>query len=581
LDYELKFKTRTGNIKFVSINARLIFGAEGRPDHIDGALRDTTERRNATEALHHSLEQHRAILLTAMDGFWLADMSGKLLEVNETYCRMSGYSEQELLSMNIRDLDVDESDPDNPARMQRVIDEGEKRFETRHRRKDGSIFDVEVSFQHQPSFGGRNVAFLHDITERNQSLRELIKAKDQAEESDRLKSAFLANMSHEIRTPMNGILGFAELLKTPGLTGKQQQEYIGIIKKSGDRMLNIINDIVDISKIEARLMEVDLKTSDVNEQLDYIYTFFEPQAHAKGIKLTHTLGLPSNEAIIITDREKLYAILTNLVKNAIKFTDSGTIELGYELIGPKGETITPGMLVYHRGPVENNPMELRFFVRDSGIGIPENRQCAVFDRFVQADIADTRAFQGAGLGLSISKAYVEMLGGQIWVESQEGKGATFYFTLPYATGSGEKTDSYPEVSPQDIKDPFIPLKILIVDDDPISVLLISLATKNISKEVLSVSTGRDAVEACRAHPDTDMVLMDVKMPEMDGYEATRLIRQFNTGVVIIAQTAFGLAGENEKAMQAGCDDYISKPLNIALLKSMIKKHFATVPDPAH
>jgi len=228
--------------------------------------------------------------------------------------------------------------------------------------------------------------------EKEKRAAELVIAKDHAEQSDRLKSAFLANMSHEIRTPMNGILGFAELLKEPNLTGEEQQEYIEIIEKSGVRMLNIINDIVDISKIEAGLMEVNLTESNGNEQIEYIYTFFKPEVEGKGMQFSYRHGMLSSESIIKTDREKLYAILTNLIKNAIKYTNKGAIEFGYDYV------------------VEmHGRASLQFFVKDTGIGIPKDRQGAIFERFIQADISDKHSYQGAGLGLSISKAYVEML----------------------------------------------------------------------------------------------------------------------------------------------------------------------------
>ncbi len=256
---------------------------------------------------------------------------------------------------------------------------------------------------------------------------ELLAAKLKAEESDRLKSAFLANMSHEIRTPMNGIMGFAELLKIPGLSGDKQQQYIQIIEKSGARMLNIINNIVNISKIEAGLMQLNLKEVNINEQMEYIYSFFKPETDEKGIKLSFINSLAINEAVIKTDREKLYGILTNLVKNAIKYTKNGSIEFGYTLRKTQATVGEPTSI----GPVE--PAELEFYIKDTGIGIPEDRQVAVFERFIQADIADRHAYQGAGLGLAISKAYIEMLGGRIWVKSEEGNGSTFYFTIPYIT----------------------------------------------------------------------------------------------------------------------------------------------------
>ncbi len=388
--------------------------------------------------------------------------------------------------------------------------------------------------------------------------QDLIKAKEQAEESDRLKSAFLANMSHEIRTPMNGILGFAELLKEPGLTGEEQLEYIHIIEKSGARMLNIINDIIDISKIESGLIKLDMEASNINEQIEYIYTFFKPEVEAKGMKLSIRNTLPAKEATIYTDREKLYAILTNLVKNAIKYTNEGSIEFGYNLV--ETQCIA----------------SLQFFVKDTGIGIPKDRLEAIFERFIQADMENAKARQGAGLGLAITKSYVEMLGGKIWVESGDYGGSTFYFTLPYSSNPIDNQLNYKPLSVQK-KEPQInvegrDLKILIVEDDTPSVMLLSLIIKLLGRNILKARNGLEAVEVCRHNPDIDLILMDIQMPLMGGYEATRIIRQFNKDVVIIAQTAYGLAGEMEKAIKAGCNDYISKPIDKNLLLEVILKH---------
>jgi PAS domain S-box-containing protein len=390
-----------------------------------------------------------------------------------------------------------------------------------------------------------------DITERKSAERNLLEEKDHAEESDRLKSAFLANMSHEIRTPMNGILGFSELLKEPGLYGERQQEYIRIIEKSGKRMLNIINDIIDISKIEANLMNVDIKDCNINEKMEFIYIFFKPQVEEKGMHFHLKNALPKKEAIIRTDNEKVYSILTNLVKNAIKYSKEGLIEFGYL---KKGEF-------------------LEFYVKDTGIGIPKDRQSAIFERFVQADISDKMARQGAGLGLSISKAYVEMLGGKIWVESEDGIGSTFYFTLPYNTELEEKKVVGKVVDSQDEKNTIRKLKIIIAEDDVVSEMLISIDLGKFSKEILKARNGFEAIEVCRNNPDTDLLLMDIQMPIMNGHEATRQIRQFNKEVVIIAQTAFGLSGDREKSIEAGCNDYISKPIKKDELLSLIQKYF--------
>jgi hypothetical protein len=233
---------------------------------------------------------------------------------------------------------------------------------------------------------------------------------EKAQESDKLKSAFLSNISHEIRTPMNSILGFSELLKESGLRGEQQEKYINAIMKSGERMLNLINELVDISKIEAGLMTVEIAELDINSEIEHIYAYFKSEAELKGLKISIKNSLSATVAMLKTDRTKVVAILTNLIKNAIKYTNMGTLEFGYSLVSSG---------------------TLEFFVKDTGIGIPKSRQEAIFERFVHSDMFNKKAYQGVGLGLSITKAYVEMLGGKIWVESEEGKGSKFYFSLPY------------------------------------------------------------------------------------------------------------------------------------------------------
>jgi PAS domain S-box-containing protein len=401
---------------------------------------------------------------------------------------------------------------------------------------------------------GEIIAIFDDVTNLKKKNEELNLAKEKAEESDRLKSAFLANMSHEIRTPMNGILGFSNLLKEPNLTGEKKKEYIGIIEKSGARMLNIINDIVSISKIESGLMEVNMQESNINEHIEYIYAFFKPEIEAKGIQFSFNNSLPLKEAILKTDHEKVYAILTNLVKNAIKFTPEGSIEFGYIL---KKDT---------------EPVEVEFYVKDTGIGVPADRHKAIFERFIQADITDKMARQGAGLGLAISKAYVEMLGGKIWIESEETKGSIFYFTLPYQIETVKENSTKNEILTHAEVPPAKKLKILIAEDDEISEMLMSIAVQKFVGEIISVRTGTEAVAACHNNPDINLVLMDIEMPEMDGYEATRQIRKFNKEVIIIAQTAYALEGEREKAITACCDDYIAKPIKADELEQMIIKY---------
>jgi signal transduction histidine kinase len=451
-----------------------------------------------------------------------------------------------------------------------VIKNKELAFQNEEKEKRAAelaIANKELAFQNEEKekraaelvIANKELAFQNE--EKEKRAAELVIAKMNAEESNRLKSAFLANMSHEIRTPMNGILGFAELLKDTKLKHNDQQEYIKIIEESGKRLLNIINDIIDVSKIEVGLMKTDIKESNINKQIEYIYTFFKPEVEAKGMKLFFKNALPEKEAYIKTDREKLFAILSNLVKNAIKYSNEGFIEFGYVLKTGSDSTI------------QSQNKELEFFVKDTGIGIPKKRQEAIFERFIQGDVEDIHAKQGAGLGLTISKSHVEMLGGKIWLESEEGKGSTFYFTIPYNKILEEKKVAEKVVIDKEIANHEKKMKILIAEDDLISKLFINKAIQPFSKEIINVSNGVDAVAACLNNKDIDLVLMDIKMPIMEGYEASREIRQFNKDVIIIAQTAYGLSGDKDKSLNAGFTDYITKPINKSELESLMKKYF--------
>ncbi len=510
-------------------------------------------RQKAEEELSRSEENFRRSISESPLGIRIISVDGKTVYVNKAFLDIYEFhSLEEFANTLAKDRYTPKSYLQHQKREERrkngqdVFD-----YEISIVRKNGEIRHVKVSRKEVLWNGAIHYQSINmDITEQKKLTEELIAFKEKAEENERLKSAFLANMSHEIRTPMNGILGFAGLLKEPNLSGDEQQEYINIIEKSGARMLNIINDIVDISKIESGQMEVHLKVTNINEQIEYIYTFFRPEVEEKGMKLFFKNGLPSKEVNLITDREKVYAILSNLVKNAVKFSFKGNIEFGYE----------------------KKSSFLEFYVRDYGIGIPIDRQKAIFDRFVQADIGDKRAFQGAGLGLSITKAYVEMLGGKMRLESVEGKGSTFYFTLPY-NKEIEKNEVKNVTANEGEQNQIKPLRILIAEDDEGSAMLIKIAVQNFCKEIFLAKTGVEAVNICRTNPNIDLVLMDIKMPEMDGYEATRQIRKFNTKVIIIAQTAYALPGDKEKTIEAGCNDYISKPIKKYQLVLFIEKYF--------
>ncbi len=338
---------------------------------------------------------------TIQDGILALDDRNRIQDINEAAIKYLGISQKNVLGLLAQDSGATAASIINAAI------------------KSGSVEQIEVSdgsetktfriikqpIKNQP---GSRLVVIRDISDHVSQQKELILAKERAEESDRLKSAFLANMSHEIRTPMNGILGFTELLKEPKLTGEEQQEYIKIIENSGTRMLNIINDIINISKLEVGLIKTTISEVDLIEQISFIYNFFKPQADEKGLTLSLNNSLLTTESKIYTDKEKVYSILTNLTKNAIKFTDSGTIEIG----------------------CSRYKNSLLFWIKDTGIGIPESQKSMIFERFRQGSESVTRNYEGAGLGLSISKAYVELIGGKIWLESKEGEGSTFFFTIP-------------------------------------------------------------------------------------------------------------------------------------------------------
>jgi len=375
------------------------------------------------------------------------------------------------------------------------------------------------------------------VIERSRMIQVLISAKEKAEESDRLKTAFLANISHEIRTPMNGILGFLELLTDPGIDDQQRELYLDIMNKSGQRLLATINDIVEISKIEAGQIEVYESEVKINEVLDYHHQVFSKMASDKNIDLIRSYLPELEDNCILTDKFKLEGILTNLLNNAVKFTKSGKIEFG--------NYIKEGFMI--------------FFVKDTGMGIPPEKIKTIFDRFVQGDLSITRPYEGSGLGLSIVKAYLDKMGGKIWVESTLGVGSTFYFSIPYKPV--RKKSNKIDISIKHIEKRNINAKILIAEDDEVSYEYIKTILGQEPLELIHCNNGDDAVKIAREIKDISLILMDIKMPGINGLDAVRLIRSFNKQIPIIALTAYAFSNDRDEAIRSGCNDYLSKPVN--------------------
>jgi len=421
------------------------------------------------------------------------------------------------------------------------------------------VFAVQ-SYTDEKAYSKSDMAILQIISSQISISMEYKKTENdlklallKAQQSDRLKRAFLSNMSHEIRTPLNGMLGFVDLLSDSTYNNSEKHEFTSIINKCSVRLMNTIDDIIDISKIEAGEISVSNSKTSLNKLLDELFDFFNPDAIAKGISLNCKKALPDKQDIVSTDNHKLHGVFVNLIKNALKFTKEGKIEFGYRL------------------KTNIDYTEIEFFVADSGIGIPLDRQNAIFNRFEQADIEDTQVFEGSGLGLAISKAYVEMLGGSIRVESEENIGSTFLFTIPYDISPKTKKvipNSKTEALNSDNYF-YNNLNVLIVEDDEASNLFFRVLFKNVFNSILFAKNGKEAVDTFKNKPNIDLILMDIKMPVMNGYQATKEIRKISSDVIIVAQTAFALEGDRAKSLEAGCNEYITKPVTKKKLFDLI------------
>lgn len=381
---------------------------------------------------------------------------------------------------------------------------------------------------------------------------ELIKARHRAEDADNLKSDFLANMSHEIRTPMNGILGFAELLKDSDISGKKKHEYIERINSCGKHLLCLINDIIDLSKIEAGKINILEKEFSLSALFFDLFFFFQAENtrnEKDHIELKMQKEIEDDQGKIISDITRLRQILTNLIGNALKFTSKGQVTFGYTF---------------------KDSNTILFYVKDTGIGIPSNKLNVIFDRFRQADSSTTRKFGGTGLGLAISKGLVNLLGGSIWVESVEGEGSAFYFTIPYKTNK-EKQNPEKNIEEEENQYKWNHKNILIVEDDETSYRYLAEILRKSKIQIHHVKNGKEAINICKSLPEIDLVLMDIQLQGMSGYETTKKIKQLRKDLPVIAQTANAMDDDRRKCIEAGCDDYISKPIDKNIILKKINK----------
>ncbi len=387
-----------------------------------------------------------------------------------------------------------------------------------------------------------------------QKTKELNIAKERAEESNKLKTAFIHNISHEVRTPMNGIIGFSELINDPNITPDKQKEYSKIIIDSSNQLINIIDDIIEISKLETNQVEVRFEEMNLNQILQMQFTNFQSKAILKNIAIHLNTSLTDDQGIILMDKLKINRILYNLIDNAIKFTNKGSIEIFCKII--------------------DNHILIKII--DTGIGIKPQDQELIFRNFSQSEKEVTKSYDGLGLGLSIALKNAKLINGNISFTSMLNKGSTFTLKIPYHPILDPNKNNVYDIS-ETKSNTLIKQVILIAEDGDINFLFLKtilLKMKGYKFVIHRAENGKEAVEICEDNKFIDLVLMDIRMPIMDGYTATRKIKKIRPGLPIVAQTAYSTKEDIEKALEAGCDDFVSKPVDRKLLKPIINKYFS-------
>ena len=532
LEQEEDFVDKNGEKIWLQTSKIPLLDKSGKITGLVGVGHVITSRKRAEEALKQSLDFSESLLKTVPFGMDIVDETGTIIFQSDNFQTLFG---GEAIGKKCWELYRDDKKQCIDCPLKKGIIIGETEVYESHGVLGGKIFEIihtGMIYQGKKAM----LEIFEDITNRKEDEKELIRAKEKAEESDKLKTAFLHNISHEIRTPMNAIVGFSALLGEPDLDSRTQKSYIDIIMQSSDHLLSIISDIVDISNIEANLTKTLESEISLNKTVKSLCDLFIPKSKEKKLELVCETGLSDSDDFILTDSTKLKQILSNLMSNALKFTDKGHIKLHYEL--------------------KDNFLE--FCVSDTGIGISHENHNRIFNRFYQVDSEVTRLYEGTGLGLSISKAYVELLGGRIWVTSEPGKGTSFFFTIPYKKQNAKTLPVYKDKVPDTFVFPQ-KKKILVAEDVESNFKLITYFLSGSNTELLHAFNGKEAVEKCLSISNIDLILMDIKMPVMDGYTAVKLIREKNITIPIIAQTAY--ADDKEKAIEYGCSGFISKPFD--------------------
>ncbi len=525
---------------------------------LEGFISDITERKHAENEirkLSRSIEQSPTIVI-------ITDLQGTFEYVNPKFYEVTGYSSNEVIGKNPKILKSGNTPKKVYKSLWKTITAGKEWYgEFHNQKKNGELYWESANiFPLKNEYGKIThfIGMMEDITIRKNMEQDLIKAKEKAEESDKLKSSFLANMSHEIRTPMNAIIGFSQLLSDPVTSEDERNHYINLIQNSGNDLLGLIDDIIDISKIEAGQIKIFKSQYFVDNILLELYDsyseYLKTKKNKKDLKLIYNRPKGGHHIVIYTDIDRFKQIIRNLISNAIKFTDAGSVEFGFTVDYNKQYS------------------NIRFYVKDTGIGISKDKLDVIFESFRQASASDTKIYGGTGLGLAITKRLVEILGDEIWVNSIPGKGSTFYFTIPYQPAFISGDENLNGSLIKRAKKLTLDSKtLLVVEDDDQSYFFFESILKKTNSKIVRAVDGQQAVELCKKQK-FDLILMDIRLPKMDGYVATKKIKELWPDIKIIAQTAYAMAGEKERCFEAGCDDYISKPINIAELFDTIERN---------
>ncbi len=525
---------------------------------IANRISDAINTFESSELLYKSEEHHRSLIEATSEGYFEIDTNGIVIVANNALCNMLGYSLNEFINKPYSEFI---SIISKATIEKRILDPKNIRlgnFEVEFKHKRGNpIYTLcsatRIKSDNDNDYGG--FFFVTDISnqkkieleleELNQNLKS---ALSKAEESDKLKTLFIKNISHEIRTPLNGIIGFIEMLNQEDLTKEERKEFTSYVMASSNQLTTIISDILEFSKLEAGQVKVIPKEFHLNSLIDELYSEFNSVIITKNktqVKLLSNKPLSDKESKISADFPKIKQVLISLISNAVKFTLKGQIEFGYKI---------------------NNDGSITFFVADSGVGIPVGDKEIIFDKFRQGASTDSAVYGGNGLGLTISKSLTDLLGGKIWFESKVDKGTQFYFTVPITTDESKRTNKFPKLDWSD-------KKILIVDDILEVYQLLSIYLRDTKAKQLYAENGKQAIEFCKQNPDIDLVLLDIQLPDMDGYEIVKEIKSIRSELPVIAQTAFALSGDKERALQSGFNDYITKPIYKKTLLEHISKFF--------